>query len=218
MARPVDTDPRQTRKRICEAAFRAFGRFGYDGVSMTRLAKESGVTKAALYWHFDSKQTLYADAMRRLIGIFEAHVFEAVADETDPVEQIFAMFSGLERLVEDPRLAEGIAGYWLKPSTAEVEAAIAVQQAFEAQASEAIEQVLDEARAANALGVEGSTRDMARAFISLIEAIVLPLGHRSTRDHRRVVRVLAHIFFQAHARAPALARRAAERLDMAEES
>ena len=173
------------------------------------------MTKAALYWHFDSKQALYAEAMKRLIGIFEAHVFDAVANETDPVEQIFTMFAGLEQLVEDPRLAEGIAGYWLKPSTADVDAATAVQQAFEAEAVSAIEQVLDEARAADALGVEGSTTDMARAFISLIEAIVLPLGHRSTRDHRRVVRVLAHIFFQAHARAPALAQRAAQRLDMA---
>jgi AcrR family transcriptional regulator len=218
MARPADGNPGATRKRIHEAAFRLFGRFGYDGVSMTRVAQDSGVTKAALYWHFESKQTLYADAMRQLVGVFEAHVFDAIAGEHDPVERLFAMFAGLERLVEDPRLAEGIAGYWLKPSTADVAAATAVQDDFEANAAAAIEMALDEARDDGALGVEGSTRDMARAFIALMEAIVLPLGHRSARDHRRLVRVLAHIFFQAHARAPELAARAARCLEAAPDS
>lgn len=213
MARPADVNPGETRKRIHEAAFRLFGRFGYDGVSMTRVATESGVTKAALYWHYESKETLYAEAMRHLVNVFETHVFEALARERDPVERIFAMFSGLERLVDDPRLAEGIAGFWLRPSTADVAHATAVQDDFEASAAEAIEIALDEARDTGALGVEGSTHDMARAFIALMEAIVLPLGHRSARDHRRLVRVLAHIFFQAHARAPELAARAARRLE-----
>lgn len=213
MARPADSNPGETRKRIHEAAFRLFGRFGYDGVSMTRVATESGVTKAALYWHFESKQTLYADAMRHLVNVFEIHVFEAIARERDPVERLFTMFTGLEHLVHDPRLAQGIAGFWLKPSTADVDAATAVQDDFEAAAADAIEIALDEARDTGALGVEGSTHDMARAFIALMEAIVLPLGHRSARDHRRLVRVLAHIFFQAHARAPDLAARAARRLE-----
>ena len=213
MARPADINPGETRKRIHEAAFRLFGRFGYDGVSMTRVATESGVTKAALYWHFESKETLYAEAMRHLVSVFETHVFEAVAREHDPVERIFAMFSGLEQLVEDPRLAQGIAGFWLKPSTADAAHAMVVQEDFEANAAEAIEIALDNARDAGALGVEGSTHDMARAFIALMEAIVLPLGHRSARDHRRLVRVLAHIFFQAHARAPELAARAARNLE-----
>lgn len=213
MARPADSNPGETRNRIHDAAFRLFGRFGYDGVSMTRVATDSGVTKAALYWHFESKQTLYADAMRQLVSIFETHVFAAIARERDPVERIFTMFSGLESLVDDPRLAEGIAGFWLRPSTADVNAATTVQDDFEAAAADAIEIALDEARDTGALGVQGSTHDMARAFIALMEAIVLPLGHRSARDHRRLVRVLAHIFFQAHARAPELASRAARSLD-----
>lgn len=213
MARPAYVNSSETRKRIHAAAFRLFGQFGYDGVSMTRVASESGVTKAALYWHFDSKQTLYADAMRQLVNVFESHVFQAIARERDPVERIFTMFAGLENLVDDPRLAQGIAGFWLKPSTADVDAAIAVQNDFEAAAADAIEIALDEARDSGALGVEGSTHDMARAFIALMEAIVLPLGHRSPRDHRRVVRVLAHIFFKAHAHAPGLAARAARSLE-----
>ncbi|MES1924829.1 TetR/AcrR family transcriptional regulator [Salinisphaera sp. T31B1] len=198
-----------TRERVRETAFKLFGRFGYDGVSMITVARGARLTKPALYWHYDSKETLYADCMRELVGVFEEHVFAAAAEETDAVEAIFALFAGLERLVDDPRLAEGLAGYWLKPSTAQVTQAQAVQDEFEAGAEQVIESVLERARADGALTVEGSTRDIARAFISLMEAIVLPLGKRSSSDHRRMVAVLAHIFFQAHARTPALARRAA---------
>lgn len=176
---------------------------------MITVALGSSVTKAALYWHYANKEALYADCMRELIGVFEAHVFGAVAREEDPIERIFALFDGPERLVDDPRLVDGIAGYWLKPSTADVAEARAVQQSFEENAEQVVEEVLEEARTVDQLRAEGSMRDIARAFIALMEAIVRPLGNRSARDHRRLVRVLAHIFFQAHAQAPALAARGA---------
>ncbi|GAB3676547.1 TetR/AcrR family transcriptional regulator [Salinisphaera aquimarina] len=217
MAPYADPPSGDTRERVRETAFKLFGRFGYDGVSMITVARGASLTKAALYWHYASKEALYADCMREVIGVFEQHVFAPAAREQDPIEQIFALFGGLEALVDDPRLVDGIAGYWLKPSTAAVEEARAVQDGFEAMAEQLVQGILEEARAAQALNVEGSMRDIARAFIALMEAVVLPLGNRSARDHRRLVGVLAHIFFQAHARAPELATRAARLLDAAPE-
>lgn len=212
MARPAQSERIDTRQQIRTAAFRLFGRFGYDGVSMLAVARDSGVTKAALYWHYDNKEALYAECMRHLVGLFEHHVFEAAVGETDPVERIFALFAGMERLVDDERVRDGIAGYWLKPSTARVTAARRVQADFEATAGIAIEAVLEQARDDGALRIERSTADLASAFIALLEAIVLPMGNRDARDHRRLVGVLAHIFFTAHANAPELAERAAREL------
>ena len=208
MAQPA-AERSSTRERVRATAFRLFGRFGYDGVSMLAVARGSGVTKAALYWHYENKADLYAACMRQLVGLFEERVFEAAAAEPDPVERIFALFAGLQQLVDDERVVDGVAGYWLRPASADVSAARAVQAEFEAGASAAIEAVLEEARAADALQIEGSAEDFARAFIAIMEAIVLPMGNRGAPEHRRVVAVLARTFFQAHARTPGLADRAA---------
>ncbi|ROO33007.1 TetR/AcrR family transcriptional regulator [Salinisphaera orenii] len=211
MAQPA-AERSSTRERVRATAFRLFGRFGYDGVSMLAVARGAGVTKAALYWHYENKADLYAACMRQLVGLFEERVFEAAAAEPDPVERIFALFAGLQQLVDDERVVDGVAGYWLRPASADVSAARAVQAEFEAGASAAIEAVLEEARAADALQIEGSAEDFARAFIAIMEAIVLPMGNRGAPEHRRVVAVLARTFFQAHARTPGLAERAARGL------
>jgi len=208
MAQTAQRSPVTTATTVKNSAFALFGRFGYDGVSMTAVANECGITKAGLYWHYTSKQTLYADCMRALVGVFEHHLLSAAIEETDPVEQIFAVFSGLTALVDDPRLADGVAGYWLRPATADVVEARTAQEDFQALARDAIEDILARAAESGRLTVTVAISDVARAFIALVEAIVLPMGNRQPADHRRMVGVLAHIFFKAYAQEPELAIRA----------
>lgn len=200
--------PATTSETLEASAFTLFGRFGYDGVSMTTVARACGITKAGLYWHYSSKQALYADCMRRLVGLFEHHLLATAITESDPIEQIFAVFSGLISLVDDPRLVDGVAGYWLRPATADVVEARQAQADFQTMAQAAVEDILARAAATGDLTLTLPVTDVARAFIALVEAIVLPLGNREAVDHRRMVGVLAHIFFKAYAQEPALARRA----------
>lgn len=200
--------PPTTSETLEASAFALFGRFGYDGVSMTTVARACGITKAGLYWHYSSKQALYADCMRRLVGLFEHHLLSAAIIETDPIEQIFAVFSGLISLVDDPCLVDGVAGYWLRPATADVAEARQAQEAFQTMAQAAVEDILSEAAATGELTLTLPVIDVARAFIALVEAIVLPLGNREAVDHRRMVGVLAHIFFKAYSQEPELASRA----------
>jgi|GEM_PF-493792 len=218
MARRPANEQGNTVARIRAAAFRLFGRFGYDGVSMLTVARESDITKAALYWHYDNKEALYSDCMRRLVGLFEHHVFEPAQREPDPIDRIFMLFVGLERLGADPRVADGVAGYWLRPSTAPAENARALQIEFEQNAETAVEHMLEQAQDAGVLGVGDSARDIGRAFIAIMEGVVLPLGGRTESEQNRLVAVMAHIFFKAHASAPELAERARKLLTQGDKS
>jgi AcrR family transcriptional regulator len=49
----------QTRRRILEAAANVFEECGYAAASMDGIAAASSVTKATIYYHFDSKEALY---------------------------------------------------------------------------------------------------------------------------------------------------------------
>lgn len=53
-----DARPRLTRAAIVETALRLLDEVGLDELTTRRLAAELDITSPALYWHFDSKQSL----------------------------------------------------------------------------------------------------------------------------------------------------------------
>lgn len=52
-----------TRERILEVALDLFRRHGYEGTSIRDVAERMGLTKAAVYYHFPSKESLLADVL-----------------------------------------------------------------------------------------------------------------------------------------------------------
>jgi TetR/AcrR family transcriptional repressor of nem operon len=55
-ARP--RDPERTRARLLRAAFEEIYRSGYRGADLDAILAAAGVTKGALYYHFDDKEAL----------------------------------------------------------------------------------------------------------------------------------------------------------------
>lgn len=60
--RPKNPPP-DRRKEILEAALRTFGRKGYAAATNADIAREAGVTAAALYYYFPSKADLFKAAL-----------------------------------------------------------------------------------------------------------------------------------------------------------
>lgn len=52
-----------TRQRILDISARLFACHGYAGTSIRDIAQELGVTKAALYYHFDSKEAILTEML-----------------------------------------------------------------------------------------------------------------------------------------------------------
>ncbi|KHL03428.1 hypothetical protein LK10_09340 [Sinomonas humi] len=67
--------PTGTRERIQAVALRLFSEQGYESTSMRQIAEELGFTKAALYYHFNSKQ----DIVRALMETMRSEVGDLVA-------------------------------------------------------------------------------------------------------------------------------------------
>jgi TetR/AcrR family transcriptional repressor of nem operon len=51
-------DPERTRKRLLQAAFREMHRSGFRSADLDAILAKAGVTKGALYYHFDNKEAL----------------------------------------------------------------------------------------------------------------------------------------------------------------
>ena len=66
---------RDTRARIQQVAVELFTEHGYEGTSLREIAERLGVTKAALYYHFKSKE----DIIESLVQDFHEQMDELIA-------------------------------------------------------------------------------------------------------------------------------------------
>ncbi|MBV8062363.1 MAG: TetR/AcrR family transcriptional regulator [Nevskia sp.] len=193
-----------TLKLIQEHAFELFARYGYDGVSIGDIAGVTGLSKGALYWHYDGKEALYLDCLQRLHALFDQYLFEPIAGEPDGAKAVLALFQGLERLLNDPRVANGVAGYWLVTSGPETTALSEAQRAFEQRSWKVIEDALRRGVEQGQFDLAGDLEEFARAVMSLGEAVILPLRHQTPDEVRRILGVLARTLFRAYAKTTTL--------------
>ncbi|SEL51763.1 DNA-binding transcriptional regulator, AcrR family [Bosea lupini] len=92
------------REGIIAAARTVFEREGLDGASLRAIAAEAGYTPAALYFHFDSKEALYAEVLGRSIAALQAAVDAAVAAVDPPAERFSAAaLAFFDFYAENPR-------------------------------------------------------------------------------------------------------------------
>jgi AcrR family transcriptional regulator len=65
------------RSLILDAAAEVFAKDGLEGASMRALAREAGYTAGALYFHFDSKEAIYAALLERSLTALRARTQDA---------------------------------------------------------------------------------------------------------------------------------------------
>lgn len=63
MVRRTKEEAEQTRRQILDAARRTFHERGVSATSLEHIARAAGVTRGAIYWHFENKEALFK-AMR----------------------------------------------------------------------------------------------------------------------------------------------------------
>lgn len=66
MARRTKEDALVTRDQILDAAELVFQRRGVSRTSLQEIAQEAGLTRGAIYWHFQNKADLFDAMMRRV--------------------------------------------------------------------------------------------------------------------------------------------------------
>jgi len=95
----------ERRRRLLELGTDLFARFTYDELSMARIAREAGISKALMYHYFPSKQAYFAAALEEKAGEL------ATLTETDsslpPLEQLTGSLDAFLGWVEENREAHG---------------------------------------------------------------------------------------------------------------
>jgi len=83
-------ESRFSRKRalIIRAAARAFGRNGFHGTTLDEIAAELRVTKASLYYYFETKEELLHEVHVLSMGDILARLEQILKEKDNPVDQL----------------------------------------------------------------------------------------------------------------------------------
>jgi AcrR family transcriptional regulator len=91
------------RDDLVQNALKVFYKGGFHAIGMDRLARDTGVSKTAIYKHFRTKEDLILATLRLRDEQFRNWLrrrMEALA--TDPRDQLLAMFDALAEWFEEP--------------------------------------------------------------------------------------------------------------------
>ena len=80
--RPTENPPNgKAEERILREAMRLFWEQGYHGTSIDDITRAAGLTKGALYWHYNSKE----DLLRRIITEYEKRFLDGLIQHVNEI-------------------------------------------------------------------------------------------------------------------------------------
>jgi AcrR family transcriptional regulator len=95
-------DPERTRKRLLQAASREVYKSGFQSASLDAILASAGVTKGALYYHFNSKEALgYAIVEEIIAPDVRTKWFHPLQKCKDPIDALIGIVQGLSVRPED---------------------------------------------------------------------------------------------------------------------
>lgn len=91
--------PGYDQRQVLDIAVQVFIEHGYDATSVASLAQRLGLSKSALYHHYESKEALLDVALEEAIGSLEGVLLEAQAQTGTARERLEHVLRGAVRVL-----------------------------------------------------------------------------------------------------------------------
>lgn len=93
-----------TLKLLVDIARQLFSEAGYAGVSTTAIVEAAGVTRGALYHHFDGKEGLFRAVVEDIQAKIGSQILAAIEGQTDEWKNLVAGCEAFIRASIDPSI------------------------------------------------------------------------------------------------------------------
>lgn len=90
LARKSKEDTEITKNNIIEAALKVFGREGFSGARLEDIAKEAGVTRGAVYHHFENKLGMFSALLNEVANPLTSFLENRISGE--PILSIYQFY------------------------------------------------------------------------------------------------------------------------------
>lgn len=71
------------KEKIIEVGFKHFSKYGYENTTLENIAKECGITKPAIYYHFKSKAHLYKEIVCKYFNELVTQIEESTVNGSE---------------------------------------------------------------------------------------------------------------------------------------
>lgn len=184
IGRPPGVESEETRTRILESAISCFAAHGFAATTNKMIADASGLTAAAVYFHFGGKEGVFGAVYAATADDIFRRYQAAIADEVTFVGKANALLNAsLEVLRERPDLAKFIAAATSESSRHPELAEVAADRRWR--------DIFDEIAAAGVQSGELDPSDRA-AMRGMLSALVTGLSDTAARvefrKHAQIIR------------------------------
>jgi AcrR family transcriptional regulator len=94
-------DAEESRQRVWTAAATAFATRGFDGAKVDEIAKDAGINKAMVYYHFADKLTLYRAILQDMFSAVALATTDVRTTGGAPEQQLRGYVGALIRAAEE---------------------------------------------------------------------------------------------------------------------
>ena len=104
MSRKTKEEAEKTRSRIMASALSLFVKKGYERTTFTDIAARLKMTKGAVYWHFETKESLLVALVKEMLEKFQRRLEEFLPKGELTFKAVAEMMvQSAERIVEEPK-------------------------------------------------------------------------------------------------------------------
>ncbi|MEQ9414584.1 MAG: TetR/AcrR family transcriptional regulator [Cyclobacteriaceae bacterium] len=100
-------NPEITKERILKQSGHLFNTQGYKATSISDITKATGLTKGAIYRHFESKAVLEMETLSHLSAQMFSYLRVKIKEERTAPEKLRAIFNFFETYVSKPPVKGG---------------------------------------------------------------------------------------------------------------
>jgi AcrR family transcriptional regulator len=91
----------KTREALLTTCLALFAERGFANTSIDEIARAAGVTKGAMYWHFESKDHLFQAILERIRSRWQEVVHRPVSARRAPLERLAQLFDSYAELFQE---------------------------------------------------------------------------------------------------------------------
>lgn len=161
----------QTQQKIIEAATQLFVRKGFYGTSISDLAQATGLTKGALYHHFENKDALFFAVIETVRDTWENEVARDVLEARDALARLNILLDNHARLIrKDETICLVLSGLLMEMEGTNPEFMIALREIY-SELARFVEHIIKKGQQTGQIKPELDSRLAALNIIGMLRAV-----------------------------------------------
>jgi AcrR family transcriptional regulator len=187
----------QTRQRIIQAATRLFARKGFYGTSIAHLAQAVGLTKGALYHHFENKDAIFFAVIASARDDWNREVARDVVQGEDAITRLSILLDEhTRRLDENDMLCLVLSSLMAEMEDANPGYATVIQEMY-AELIGFIERIVQKGQAAGEIRSDLDARLLASSIVGVLRGIgCYPVLGQVGADRMAMTEMLKQMLFE----------------------